>query len=105
MEDRIFYPLTRLESTKSEARSSKQIQMIHRESTKSEYLNSKQIQMTKTNAMFQTTVIRIPRFGIAWVLTYLAAVCFEFRVLDFEFTHYLPSSILGFIHHEMPLLP
>jgi hypothetical protein len=35
--------------------------------------------------MFQTTLIRIPRFGIAWVWSYLAAVCFGFRYSDFGF--------------------
>ena len=35
--------------------------------------------------MFQTTLIRIPRIGIGWVWSYLAAVCFEFRYSDFEF--------------------
>jgi hypothetical protein len=39
--------------------------------------------MTKTNAMFQTTRIRFPRFGFALVLTYLAAVCFGFRISCF----------------------
>jgi len=35
--------------------------------------------------MFQTTMIQIPRFGIAPVLSYLAAVCFGFRASDFGF--------------------
>ncbi len=39
----------------------------------------------KTNTTFQTTVIRIPRFGIARVLTYWAAVCFGFRYSNFGF--------------------
>ena len=67
----------------------KQIQMTQIESTKAaprtEYRNPKQIQMTKTNPMFQTPLIRIPRFGIIRVLTYLAAVCFEFRASCFGF--------------------
>ena len=49
--------------------------------------------MTKTNAIFQTTLIRIPRFGIARVLTYLAAVCFGFRASDFGFTRVFISDL------------
>jgi len=36
--------------------------------------------------MFQTTLIRIPRFGISRGLTYLAAVCFGFGASDLGFT-------------------
>jgi uncharacterized lipoprotein YmbA len=41
--------------------------------------------------MFQTTVIRIPRFGIARVLTYLAAFCFGFRYSNFRILFRLAS--------------
>jgi len=54
-------------------------------STKFEYRNPKQIQMTKTNAMFQTTPIRIPSFGFSLFWIYFAPLCFEFRASDFGF--------------------
>jgi len=56
-------PKTKIRSTKSETNSNDQ-----------------------KHTMFQTTLIRIPRFGIARVLSYLAAVCFEFRYSDFGFS-------------------
>jgi len=69
---------------KKKLANSKQFQMTQRESMKSEARSSKQIQMTK-NTRVQTKLIRIPRFGIARVLTYWAAVCFGFRYSNFGF--------------------
>ena len=40
--------------------------------------------------MLQTTLIRIRRLKLLGFLTYLAAVCFEFRASNFEFNfHWL----------------
>jgi hypothetical protein len=41
--------------------------------------------MTKTNAMFQTTLIRIQRFGFSEIEIYLAVLWFGFRASDFGF--------------------
>jgi len=36
--------------------------------------------MIETNAMFQTTLIRIPRFGISWVSAYLTTFVSDFDI-------------------------
>jgi hypothetical protein len=72
-------------------RGPKQIPKIRQESTKSEARNPKQIQMTKTNTMFQTARIRIRGFGFSGFGIYLAGVCFgpwgRFGASDFGFSN------------------
>jgi hypothetical protein len=72
-------------STKSEIRI--KFQMTQKDSTKSEVRSSKQIQMIKTKAMFQTPPFRNPRFGISRILAYWVTFVsdFELRILDLPF--------------------